>query len=310
MNCPGGSLPMIVFTSQPRPAERLGLQLRVLDDAAPEGPRVRDDDAHLHGVHYRRRPCGSALDTTGRSSSSRCRRSARWPRAAGAARTRRSCGRLPAAADRGPGPRRGRPLGAFTIFNFLTYGTTAVVARASGAGEKGVDARPRLAAQALWVAAIGASCSRRSSRAEPLMRATLRRIEDGTARRAAFARGVRALRLARADGLRSGPAGVAIVAPARQRRTCAAVVVLRPTPLRDSRARRAGTAIAQRRRASSSAAPPARAAASAAPRAADGAVVVVRALTTRRGAAPCVIDQREPCSRRMRRAWRASAASS
>jgi putative MATE family efflux protein len=38
--------------------------------------------------------------------------------------------------------------GAFTIFNFLTYGTTAVVARASGAG-RGQDAA-RLAAQALW----------------------------------------------------------------------------------------------------------------------------------------------------------------
>jgi putative MATE family efflux protein len=38
--------------------------------------------------------------------------------------------------------------GAFTIFNFLTYGTTAVVARASGAGRDREAAR--LAAQALW----------------------------------------------------------------------------------------------------------------------------------------------------------------
>ncbi len=45
--------------------------------------------------------------------------------------------------------------GAFTIFNFLTYGTTAVVARASGAGEHKRAAR--LAAQALWVSVgIGA----------------------------------------------------------------------------------------------------------------------------------------------------------
>jgi Na+-driven multidrug efflux pump len=44
--------------------------------------------------------------------------------------------------------------GSFTIFNFLTYGTTAVVARASGAGEE--DRAARLAAQALWVSlAIG-----------------------------------------------------------------------------------------------------------------------------------------------------------
>ena len=44
--------------------------------------------------------------------------------------------------------------GTFTIFNFLTYGTTAVVARASGAGEK--ERAARLAAQALWLSlAIG-----------------------------------------------------------------------------------------------------------------------------------------------------------
>ena len=38
---------------------------------------------------------------------------------------------------------------AFTIFNFLTYGTTAVVARASGAGRH--ERAARLAAQALWL---------------------------------------------------------------------------------------------------------------------------------------------------------------
>jgi putative MATE family efflux protein len=44
--------------------------------------------------------------------------------------------------------------GAFTIFNFLTYGTTAVVARASGAGRE--EEAGGLAAQALWVSlAIG-----------------------------------------------------------------------------------------------------------------------------------------------------------
>jgi putative MATE family efflux protein len=44
--------------------------------------------------------------------------------------------------------------GVFTIFNFLTYGTTAVVARASGAGQH--ERAARLAAQSLWVAlAIG-----------------------------------------------------------------------------------------------------------------------------------------------------------
>src|SRR5215218_9013592 len=45
--------------------------------------------------------------------------------------------------------------GAFTIFNFLTYGTTAVVARASGAGRH--ERAARLAAQALWLSlGIGA----------------------------------------------------------------------------------------------------------------------------------------------------------
>jgi putative MATE family efflux protein len=39
--------------------------------------------------------------------------------------------------------------GVFTIFNFLTYGTTAVVARASGAGHEVRAAR--LAGQALWL---------------------------------------------------------------------------------------------------------------------------------------------------------------
>ena len=44
--------------------------------------------------------------------------------------------------------------GTFTIFNFLTYGTTAVVARASGAGQH--ERAARLAAQALWASlAIG-----------------------------------------------------------------------------------------------------------------------------------------------------------
>jgi MATE family, multidrug efflux pump len=44
--------------------------------------------------------------------------------------------------------------GAFSIFNFLAYGTTAVVARAAGAGQE--ERAARLAAQALWLAlAIG-----------------------------------------------------------------------------------------------------------------------------------------------------------
>ena len=49
--------------------------------------------------------------------------------------------------------------GAFTLFNFLTYGTTAQVARLHGAGE--VRAAGRIAAQALWLSSgigIALSC--------------------------------------------------------------------------------------------------------------------------------------------------------
>src|SRR3954467_12513804 len=44
--------------------------------------------------------------------------------------------------------------GAFTLFNFLTYGTTAQVARMHGAGQE--EQAGRIAAQALWLSlAIG-----------------------------------------------------------------------------------------------------------------------------------------------------------
>jgi putative MATE family efflux protein len=69
--------------------------------------------------------------------------------------------------------------GAFTIFNFLTYGTTAVVARASGAGQETRAAR--LAAQALWLSlAIGVAllvaCE---AFAEPLLHALGGRGQSG-----------------------------------------------------------------------------------------------------------------------------------
>jgi Na+-driven multidrug efflux pump len=48
--------------------------------------------------------------------------------------------------------------GSFTLFNFLTYGTTAQVARLHGAGEE--VAAGRIAAQALWLSAgIGVALS-------------------------------------------------------------------------------------------------------------------------------------------------------
>jgi putative MATE family efflux protein len=59
--------------------------------------------------------------------------------------------------------------GAFTLFNFLTYGTTAQVARLSGAREH--EQAGRLAAQALWLAtAIGiALVAALAALAEPLV---------------------------------------------------------------------------------------------------------------------------------------------
>src|SRR5206468_7632541 len=69
--------------------------------------------------------------------------------------------------------------GAFTIFNFLTYGTTAVVARASGAGEH--ERAARLAAQALWLSVgIGlALVVAAEIVAEPLLRALGAHGESG-----------------------------------------------------------------------------------------------------------------------------------
>src|SRR5690348_15847115 len=62
-------------------------------------------------------------------------------------------GRPPVAVLGLPGPVLS---GAFTIFNFLSYRTTALVARASGAGQH--DQASSLAAQAFWVSlAIGLS---------------------------------------------------------------------------------------------------------------------------------------------------------
>ena len=143
---------MIVFTSCPSALQRLGLELGVLDDAAPEGPRVRNDDADLHRGHYRRRAV--------RLRSPYDREILRLALPALGALAAEP---LYVLVDTAIVGHLGRPqlaalglagtvlAGAFTIFNFLTYGTTAVVARASGAGQH--ERAARLAAQALWVVA-------------------------------------------------------------------------------------------------------------------------------------------------------------
>ena len=118
-------------------------------------------------------PCASAHHTTARSSGSRCRPSARSPRSRSTCWSTRRSSAIWAARS---SPRSGSPGavlgGAFAIFNFLAYGTTAVVARASGAGQH--ERAARLAAQALWVSlGIGARARRRARgvAAEPLLRA-------------------------------------------------------------------------------------------------------------------------------------------
>src|SRR3954467_13718682 len=122
----------------------------MLDDAAPERPRVRDDDPHLHRDHYRRRAV--------RLRSPHDREIFRLAIPALGALAAEPLYLL---ADTAIVGHLGRPQiaalglagtilgGAFTIFNFLTYGTTAVVARASGAGQH--ERAARLAAQALWL---------------------------------------------------------------------------------------------------------------------------------------------------------------
>ena len=137
-------------------AERFRLELGVLDDGAPEGPRVRHDDPDLHRGHYRRRAV--------RVRSPHDREILRLALPALGALAAEPLYVLVDTAIVGPsGPpaaRRARPRrqpclgGAFSIFNFLAYGTTAVVARAAGAGQE--ERAARLAAQALWLAlAIG-----------------------------------------------------------------------------------------------------------------------------------------------------------
>ena len=130
--------------------ERLGLQFGMLYHAAPEGPRVRDDDAHLHRRHYRPRPV--------RLRSSHDREILRLALPALGALAAEP---LYVLVDTAIVGHLGRPqlaalglagtvlAGTFTIFNFLAYGTTAVVARASGAGQH--ERAARLAAQALWL---------------------------------------------------------------------------------------------------------------------------------------------------------------
>ena len=103
-------------------------------------------------------PVRSARRTTARSSSSPCRRSARWRP------SRSTCSPTPrwsatsAREELAALAIAGTLLtGAFTLFNFLTYGTTAQVARLHGAGEEEAAGRHR-GAGAVALRRASASC--------------------------------------------------------------------------------------------------------------------------------------------------------
>src|SRR4029078_13660546 len=110
--------------------------------APTKGTRVRDDDPHLHGAHYRPRAV--------RLRSPHDREILRLALPALGALAAEPVYVLVDTAIVG---HLGRPQiaalglagtvlsGAFTIFNFLTYGTTAIVARAAGAGQQERDSR-------------------------------------------------------------------------------------------------------------------------------------------------------------------------
>src|SRR3954464_14149758 len=127
-------------------AERVRLELGVLEHAPPEGPGVRNDDPDLHGAHYRRRPV--RLRSPHDREILRLAVPALGALAAeplyvlvdtaivGHLGTTQLPSLAVAATVLGTG---------FAIFNFLTYGTTAPVARLHGAGLDGEAAR--LAAQ-------------------------------------------------------------------------------------------------------------------------------------------------------------------
>ena len=191
-----------------------------------------------------RRPLSSArgappLPSRSRDPPARAAR-ARRPRRGAALRARRHGDRRASrtAAARGPRPCR-RPCspGTFTIFNFLTYGTTAVVARAAGAGQQ--ERAARLAAQALWVAlAIGVALARRvrGGRRRRCCAAlggarTLRRLRAPYFR-IARARPARGARRARRPGLPARRLEPAPPVRDRRRRERANVVLEAPLRLR------------------------------------------------------------------------------
>ena len=117
-----------------------------------------------------------------RSSGSRCPRSARSPRSRSTSSSTPRSSAISGAPQIAALGLAGTVLaGAFTIFNFLTYGTTAVVARASGAGqhERG---RPARGAGALG--SRSGSASRCSSCCETVARAAAARARRRTGARA------------------------------------------------------------------------------------------------------------------------------
>src|SRR5579884_266209 len=155
VNCPGGSFPMIVFTSQPS-----ARSASACSSACSTTPPQNDHEY------------GTTIPTFIRVIIVRGPVALRSPhdreilRLAIPALGALAAEPLYVLADTAIVGHLGRPQiaalglagvvlsGAFTIFNFLQYGTTAVVSRAHGAGHE--ERAAQLAAQALWVSlAIG-----------------------------------------------------------------------------------------------------------------------------------------------------------
>src|SRR5579885_2466741 len=151
VNCPGGSFPMIVLTSRP-------LRRRASDCSSACSTTAPQKD-HEYGTTM---PTFIAADYRRSVVRIRSQHDREILRLALPALGALAAEPLYVLADTAIVGHLGRPqiaalglagtvlAGAFTIFNFLTYGTTAVVARASGAGRE--EDAARLAAQALWAA--------------------------------------------------------------------------------------------------------------------------------------------------------------
>ena len=259
VNWPGGSLPMIVFTSWPSALQRFRLELGVLDDAAPEGPRVRDDDPDLHRRHYRRRAGAPPLPTRPRDPPARAA-GARRARGGAALRARRHGDRRPsrAAAARRARARRDRARRRVHDLQLPDVrddgGRRARVGRraaraggaARGAGALGRRSRSASRCSSCCEAVGGAAAARRSARTGA--RATSRSSTSGSARSACPPRSSRSPARATCAASRTCAARSRSSSPRTSRTSCSscssstASTGASPARRRERRSRRRGWA--------------------------------------------------------------------